>query len=383
MISFQEIGFVHPGQEGKIKVDTSRSTASRSTSRGTRNQTIGEAPRPRAAPFAAKCAIAALRLRNVSATPLLRGAGLSNRNFDDPHTRVSVAALSEFLECAAEGTSDTAFGLHLAERADPRGAGMIYYLTSSARNLAEAWLLLVRYSRIVDESVRLKLVRQREGVVVNFSFSGFPRHRARQLVEFWIGLFVKSAREATGRHIRPIRVACEHGRSGDLREFVRFFGCPVTFGAPLIQLVFSNETLDIPLLTADPQLLQILRSYCDEAANVRRTTADTIRAAVEYEIQRLLPHGQAKAETVANELALSVRTMARKLSEEGTTFAETLGQLRHILALKYLSQPGYSLAQIACLLGYEYPTSFHHAFKRWTGRSPSTVRAEKRHLFMG
>jgi len=57
--------------------------------------------------------------------------------------------------------------------------------------------------------------------------------------------------------------------------------------------------------------------------------------------------------------------------------------LRHILALKYLSQPGYSLAQIACLLGYEYPTSFHHAFKRWTGRSPSTVRAENRHLFMG
>jgi len=257
---------------------------------------------------------------------------------------------------------------------------MIYYLTSSARNLAEAWLLLMRYSRIVDESVRLKLVRQHEGVVVNFSFIGFPRHRARQFVEFWIGLFVKAAREAAGRHIRPIRVACEHGRSGDLREFVRFFGCPVTFGAPLIQLVFSNETLDLPLLTADPQLLQILRSYCDEAANVRGTTADTIRAAVEYEVQRLLPHGQVKAETVANELALSVRTMARKLSEEGTTFAETVRQLRHHLALKYLSQPGYSLAQIACLLGYESPTSFHHAFKRWTGRSPSTV---KRHLFMG
>ena len=36
-----------------------------------------------------------------------------------------------------------------------------------------------------------------------------------------------------------------------------------------------------------------------------------------------------------------------------------------------LKDPGMSLGQIAWLLGYEGPTSFNHAFKRWTGRSPS------------
>jgi AraC-like DNA-binding protein len=33
-----------------------------------------------------------------------------------------------------------------------------------------------------------------------------------------------------------------------------------------------------------------------------------------------------------------------------------------------------SLGQIAWLLGYEGSTSFNHAFKRWTGRSPSADR---------
>jgi AraC-like DNA-binding protein len=335
---------------------------------------------PTAAPFAAKCAIAALRQRNIAAAPLLSRASLTKADFDDPSSRVSAAGLSEFLECAAQATSDTAFGLHLAERADPRDAGLIFYFAFAARNLAEAWRLLMGYSPIVDESIRLKLVRQDDGVVADIGFIGIPRHRARQLLEFWIGLFVKSARDATGRCIRPIRVDCEHGCREDLGEFKRFFGCPVTFGAPLNQLVFACETLDVPLLTADPRLLQMLRPYCDEAVNVRGTTADTIRAAVEYEVQRLLPHGQAKAETVANALGLGVRTMARKLSEEGTTFAETIEQLRHSLGLKYLSQSGYTLAQIAWLLGYESPTSFHRAFKRWTSRSPSAVRKEGQRL---
>jgi AraC-like DNA-binding protein len=91
-------------------------------------------------------------------------------------------------------------------------------------------------------------------------------------------------------------------------------------------------------------------------------------------VERLLPHGKAKAQTVAKALALSVRTLSRRLADEGTTFGEIVDQLRRSLALQYLKEPGMSLAQIAWLLGYEGSTSFNHAFKRWTGRSPFVAR---------
>jgi AraC-like DNA-binding protein len=112
------------------------------------------------------------------------------------------------------------------------------------------------------------------------------------------------------------------------------------------------------------------------AAKERKTKAGTLRSAVENELERLLPHGKAKAQRVAKGLALSVRTLSRRLAEEGTTYAEVVDHLRRSLALQYLKEPSMSLSQIAWLLGYEGSTSFNHAFKRWTGRSPSDARGE-------
>jgi len=143
-------------------------------------------------------------------------------------------------------------------------------------------------------------------------------------------------------------------------------------------LEFSNEVLALPLVTADPKLIEALRPFCDEAARNRDVAAGTLRAAVEKEVERLLPHGKANAPTVAETLALSVRTLSRRLADEGTTFSATVDNLRRTLALQYLQEPGFSLAQIAWLLRYRDATAFHSAFRRWTGRSPAAVRKTKR-----
>ena len=73
-------------------------------------------------------------------------------------------------------------------------------------------------------------------------------------------------------------------------------------------------------------------------------------------------------------LAISVRSLARRLAQEGTTYGDVVDELRKSLATQYLKDPEMSLGQIAWLLGYEGATSFNHAFKRWTGRSPSADR---------
>ena len=324
--------------------------------------------------FAARCAIAALHRRNILAAPLLDRAGLSEGDLSCAHLRVCAAGQAKFLEYAAEAIDDSAFGLHLAEQANLRKLGLIFYVTSAARNLGQALELFTRYRPISNESVRFKVVREPNGVVVDIVYVGLSQQCVRQNAEFWMAALVKAARENTGCDIRPTRVAHAHVCTSDLREFERFYGCPVRFGAPSGQLAFSNETLALPLLTADSNLLEVLRPFCEEAAVARNKVIGSVRAAVENEVQRLLPHGQAQAKTVAKALALSLRTLSRRLSKEGTTFAEVVDELRQSLALQYISEPGFTLAQIAWLLGYEGTTSFNHAFKRWTGRSPSAAR---------
>jgi AraC-like DNA-binding protein len=341
-----------------------------------------ENPPPRTLPtvagFAIRCALAALQERDIPVRQLFYRAGLSEPQFASPWRRVTAASQGEFLEHAAEAMGDTAFGLHLAERSDPREIGLLYYVATAARDLGEAFALFARYFRIVNESVQFKLAPSPAGATVEFNFVGVSQHRVKQNTEFCLGLIIKAAREVTDRGIRPIRVACPHPRTDDLEEFERFFGCPVKFSAPSGQLEFSNETLALPLITQDPCLLETLRPFCEEAERARKTAAGSLRDAVASEVERLLPNAQVKAETVAMALAISVETLSRRLSEEGTSFAGVVEQSRQSLALRYLKETGYTVAQIAWLLGYERPTTFKRDFKRWTGRSASAVRDENR-----
>jgi AraC-like DNA-binding protein len=327
--------------------------------------------------IAARLTIAVLKKQNIAVGRLLRRAGLSEHDFDGHQQRISAASQGKFLEYAAEAMDDSAFGLHLAEEANPREAGLLFYVTSAANNIDEALALFARYSRIVNEAVRVKRAHAEEGVVAEISFIGVSRHMAKQVTEFGVAVTIRALREIAGQKIRPTHLSFIHGRNSDLQAFERFFGCAVEFGASRDQVAFSNETLALPLVTEDRHLLETLRPICDAAAKERGTAIGSLRAAVENEAQKLLHHGKAKRHIVAKSLGHSERTLTRKLADEGATYEQILDQLRQSLALQYIKERGVSLSQVAWLLGYEGSTSFNHAFKRWTGRSPSLVRSEK------
>jgi AraC-like DNA-binding protein len=308
---------------------------------------------------------------------VLRRVGLSERDFDNRQRRISASAQSKLLEYAAEALNDSAFGLHLAQQANLREVGLLFYVGSAARHVREAVALYARYSRIVNEAIRVKVLEAEGGVVVELIFVGVSRHHARQNAEFGMAAVIKALREIAGRNIHPTHVSFAHAGNSNRRELERFFGCPVEFGASIDQFALSNETLALLLITEDRHLLEALQPICDEAAKERNTAKGTLRASVENEVQRSLHHGNAQRERVAKRLAMSARTLARRLADEGTTYEEVVDQLRRSLALQYVKEPGLSLSQIAWLLGYEGSSSFNHAFLRWTGRSPSAARNEK------
>jgi AraC-like DNA-binding protein len=324
--------------------------------------------------FAARRLLAVLRARKVALAPLLRGAGLANYDFADRQYRISAAAQSMLLELASNALNDAALGFHLATEANPREAGMLFYVASAAKTVSEALALFERYFRIVNEAVHLKLKRMPNKAVLQVSFVGLPRHRVQQNAEFGIAVILRALRQAVGGNIRPTKVSFIGGRASSLREFERFYGCPVEFGASSDRLEFSVGTLTLPLVTEDQDLLETLKPICDAASRERGTRGGTLRDHVENELQKVLPHGKMSKPNIAKALGMSARTLSRRLADEHVTFAEVVDDLRRSLALQYLKDPGVSLSQIAWLLGYERATSFNHAFRRWTGRSPSAQR---------
>jgi hypothetical protein len=112
--------------------------------------------------FSARRAIVVLQNHNVAVVSLLRRVGLSEHNFDNRQGRISAAAQSKLLEYAAEALDDGAFGVHLAQQANPREVGLLFYVAAAAKNVNEAVALFARYCRIVNEAIRVKLLEAKK-----------------------------------------------------------------------------------------------------------------------------------------------------------------------------------------------------------------------------
>jgi AraC-like DNA-binding protein len=129
---------------------------------------------------------------------------------------------------------------------------------------------------------------------------------------------------------------------------------------------------------ADSRLNKIQVEIGEDALSARERAVGTnvgpVRILVENAITSLLPHGRARADVVAKKLGMSERTLARRLTEEGVTFIKLVQQLKATLARSYLEDETMPMSEIAWRLGFEEQSSFNHAFKRWTGKTPRELR---------
>lgn len=185
---------------------------------------------------------------------------------------------------------------------------------------------------------------------------------------FWVAM----ARTGTRQRIEPLRVTAPEPPE-DVEAYRTFLGVPierserqaVTFAAADAALPFLTEN-EAMWETFEPELRRRLGELELEAAMDERVRAVLLE---------LLPVGRTGMAEVAAELAMSTRTLQRRLRDEGTSFQRVLDATREDLALHYLSTEHLSAPEIAFLLGYGEPSSFYRAFHNWTGETPERVRA--------
>ena len=138
-------------------------------------------------------------------------------------------------------------------------------------------------------------------------------------------------------------------------------------------LLIDEAILSIRWPQTNPYLSRILRTHAEGLLR-KLEDSKTFRGRVESLVIPLLHTGDASMEIVARKLGVSRQTLFRKLKAEGVTFQKLLDELRHELALRYLSGKKSSVKETAHLVGFSDPGAFSRAFKRWTGSSPRTMR---------
>jgi AraC-like DNA-binding protein len=330
---------------------------------------------PRAAGMISRLACARAREAGIDVAPLMTKAGVTSQQVEDDDVRLPVAGQIKFIELIATALQDDFLGFHLARDFDLRAMGLLYYVLNSAELLGDAFKRAERYSAIVNEGVSVR-VREGNELGVTFAYVGVERLSDRHQIEFWATSVVRMCRHQTGRHLSPSSVKLLHHRRQGCAELNRFFGCDVAFGANVDEITFPRTLKQTPVVNADPYLSKVLVKYCEEMRSHQNSVRGTFRIAVENAIAPLLPHGKAQAHEVAHRLGLSRRTLARRLSSEAVTFEGILSALRADLAKHYLRDGSLAISQIAWLVGYEEVSAFTHAFKRWTGKTPTEARAQ-------
>ena len=286
-------------------------------------------------------------------------------------SRIPLSEWIGLLDLIAADCPRPALGLEIGRRIAPRHAGVLGYLGLSCDTVGEALLRFSRYNRLVYDGNPIAMDMNGDEVTISW---GVEHGRPGQLAdETAIAAFATMTSALVGQELHPLAVNFVNPEPADLRPYLDFFKCPVSFGHGITSVRFSIDYLRLPIRNSDPALKALLEQQAEAQLRALPET-DRFEEALNQALIRCLHQGEPTLEQVAARLAMSARTLQRRLGERQLNFQALLDRTRAELARRYLADPHLSLADIALLLAFSEQSAFNRAFKRWYGESPRRFR---------
>lgn len=310
----------------------------------------------------------------VDIDAFLRSLDIEPDTVRSPDAYIPVETYLRIQDGAAEHIHDPYLGLHMGEFAQPGSWSILGYLMMNCKTLSEAFEKSGRYHRIIGNMID---ARPHFGLgkvrVVYFTPPHAPQ-MSRHCFESTFSSSVRLARTLSGLPLNPLEVTFTYPEPESRTEYERIFNCPVHFERKDNSMTLDMRMGNLPVRMANPALLEHFEQYAqDFIAQMERNDATT--QAVTKIILAHLDDESLSIEKVAREMAVSVRTLQKRLEAEGVVFSDLLRDIRQRLAKKYLRE-NYSVEQITYLLGFSEPSVFRKSFKKWMGVTPREFRQE-------
>lgn len=303
--------------------------------------------------------------------PLLARAGISPLLLESPIARVSQQQYALLLRALRRAMRDELWGLTARPLRPGSFAQCMQQLVGCA-TLGEALRRgFAFYDLLLDDFVARLAV---EDGMAHIRF--VPRRASDARLDYAIKAFMlftfASASWLVARRIPLVGLDYTAGLS--VSETSRVYQAPIRHGQPYVGMHFDAHWLDLPVV----QNAQSLREFLAGApANLivkyRDTSSltDRIRRLLRKRLGEELP----SLEEVGDALAVTPQTLRRRLRDEGRGFQQLKDELRRDTAIEYLVQTKLPLLDIANRVGFSEASTFHRAFKNWTGVAPGEYRS--------
>lgn len=303
--------------------------------------------------------------------------GIAVADLDDAERRLSLEQNCAIMDAALHISGDPHMGLHVGERTTATVLGLTGHIMQSSKDalsaLQNVQAFTGAFSRLYGFRLELKgheAIYHCEPIQV---WNDMSPDTARHSVDIAFSGVLHILRMLTGRHVRLQRANYRYLRIADLSEHERVLGCRPSFGQLTNSIVFSTVDLAAPIVGYNPQLNAMLKDLLD--AELRKHAGGaSFGEKVKQVILRNLHVTFPTLEAIADSLHMTPRTVQRKLSAEDTSFRVVCDAVKEEVACNLMANPDLSINEIALKLGYGEVSSFHRAFKQWTGITPAEFR---------
>jgi AraC-like DNA-binding protein len=322
----------------------------------------------------------ALRALGVDVASLLASINLDEDAAYGGESRIDLEHLFALWRSAVKLTKDPSLGVRVAAFIDPASSvswpmplSLIEHLGLLSSTLGEAVTLQGRFLRLLRDGLRTSVEIEGERAFLRMEL---PEEEPTALVEYDFAMALNVLRRVSRLDLCPLEVWFTHEAPPDTQPQGRLFRAPLRYGAPFNALVMKASDVSSPLRRANEGFrARIVRGA--ERLLAQLPSLELFEDKVCAQIEAELPRGNTNASAVAERLGVSQRTLHRKLQHEGASYQALLDRVRLRLAVRYLAA-GRSISDVATLVGFAQASTFHRAFKNWTGETPAEHQLQRR-----
>jgi len=313
--------------------------------------------------------------RGCDMDQLLAGTELVAGDLDDPYRLISSEQARRFYLNAITLHNEPGLGLEIGwttQMSEMGPMGLVQTVARTVRDAVEVGSSTYQtYYGLIDYDYR------DEGNTTVFTLTCRETDPTLRifLLERALGIFQASCEEMVGAEAAFREVLLDYEATGYSNRYKEILRCPVRFGQPRMQIHVPRAYLDKELPSYDPQALDALKALQFSLLNRLASDGDVV-GDVKLALRRT-PGTFPSLERVAEHLAMSPRTLRRKLGAANARFQDLLDAERRAVAEDYLLNSDLSVQQIAEHCGFSDSQNFSQAFKRWLGMSPSEFRKNR------
>lgn len=303
-----------------------------------------------------------------------RQFGIPERLYKEPNQAISKQLVIDLINEIARGEKRPFLGVEMA--CDPRlnELGVLSYLVSNAPTFRKCLELIDSYIGLVAPGASSSFQEEEDSCLWTYRLDAFSPEQRRQDSEGTLVQFCEMIRDMTdNREWQPDAAWLQHARPETTAPLEKHLCPTLHFDSHRTAVRFPRNLLHFPLQDADPALLDILEKHARDSL-VTASKSDDLLDRVAFLISSRLGKADISAEAIANTLAMTRRTLVRKLAQRDQSFKDIKDNITLTMAKEILSTSNAGITEIALQLGYSEASAFNRFFRNKTGLSPTAYK---------